>query len=347
VDAAAITPSSAGAAAPPGLKGSAPPPPNSLPAGNASAASAPQHAAVFGRGGISAGDLFRQTAAALNLPADPLNIAILAISRFFSLTPSHASMTALRREVLASSTNSSPQTAAEKAALEAKALAAAAAFDKGVALTPEALERYARFFAAPASAEDPGKPADKPADKQPEDPREASGENAASGGGGFGGSGGKNSQDREELPQKDDLRIMAEEEAAQDDLLDLLNSIPGKNGQYWVVFPFNITVRGTELKVFIRILKGKDFLPGGSEYLIVDIAGSKRQYRCFLKKNSGKIRADIEVYPGLPPKALRALAKKAENFLPFEEVLARNGEGAPSWAENWCAESLPAVNEEA
>ena len=300
--------------------------------GNPPAGFSPK-AAFFSQNTVSAGELFKQTAAALKLPADTLNVTLLALSRFFSLPPSQALMTALRRDVLASS-DSSPQTAAEKAALEAKAMAAAAALDKGVTLSPEALERYARYLESPSFTED----------------GEAGGKNA------FGGDGKKNPQDREEVPDKDELRAIAEEEAEKDSLLDFLNALPGKNGQYWAIFPFSITVRGAELRVFLRVLKGTPFFAGENEQLIVDIAAPKRQYRCFVKKGNGKLRADIRVYPEVTAKALKSLSKKAGGFLAgagalagnmeFEEIVVKNGEETPSWAENWCAECLPSIDKE-
>ena len=226
----------------------------------------------------------------------------------------------LRREVLSSGQASAPQTAAEQSALEAKAFAAAAAFDKGVSLGPEALERYSRFFDMPSESQTGEK-------------------NAYSDGGGKG-----NSPDREEIPQKEELQAIAEKEAEEDSLLDMMNRIPGKNGQHWAVFPFNITLRGVELQVFLRILKGEAFSGGENEHLIIDISAPAHQYRCFLRKTGINIQADIQVYPELSPRALKSLTKKAEKLLSFGEILVRNGSGTPSWTEDWSAECLPSVN---
>ena len=302
----------------------------------ASVVETPQKAVFSGQSVLSAGELFRQTAATLRLPVDSLSVTLLAFSRFFSLSPSQTLITALRREVLTAS-DSLPRSAAEKAVFEAKAMAAAAAADKGITLSPEALERYARFLEAPAFIDD----------------GESSGKNAFA----WGGDGKKNSRNREEVPEKEELQAIAEEEASEDGLLDFMNSIPGKNGQYWVVFPFNIKVRGIELKVILRILNGGPFSGGEKEHVIVDIAGSKRQYRCFLEKASGKLRADIRVYPELSPKALKLLSKKAESFLgagnafagnsfEFEEILVRNGEEIPSWAGILLEEYLLSIDKE-
>ena len=291
------------------------------------AASAPA-----GQKAIPAALFFKQSAAALKLPVDTLSVTLLAMARFFSLPPSQALMGALRKEILASNP-SSPKNAAEKAALEVKVLATMAALDKGVALSPEALERYARFMYLPAREN--GEP-DSPTDKD-----------SFSGGGGGRGNSGDKQKNRDSPPEADELKAIAEEQAKEDRLLDFLNTIPGKNGQYWVVFPLKITVRGTELKVFIRRLKGEPFLSGENEHSIVDIAGPKRQYRCFLKKNNGKLRADIQVYPELSSGALKLLSKKAgQLLLGFEEILVRNGGELASWAEDWCAERLPSIDKE-
>ena len=88
-----------------------------------------------------------------------------------------------------------------------------------------------------------------------------------------------------------------------------------------------------------------------SDCLIADFIGQKRRWRCFLKKNGGKLRADIRVYPGYSPKALKVMAKEAERFLKgandlsIEDIVLKNGEEAVSWAEELCEEPLPFINE--
>ena len=277
---------------------------------SAKAVQTPVEQSVFAR------EIFKQTAAVLGFPWDTLSVALLAFARFFSLSPEF--LGTLRREILASGKPSSPGGAKEKAALEAKSLAAVIALDKGVVLSPEALESYANFLVFP----DGGK---------------------------------ENSPDREEL-QLEELQNIAEEQAKGDDLLNFLNFLPGKNGQHWTVFPLKIKVRGIELSVFIRTLN-RDYSsvssrlsPGESDYLIADIAGPKRQWRCFLKKKSGKFRVDIRVYPEYQPRALKHLSKEAERFFGtfdgFEEILVRNGEEVPSWVEDLCDERVTSRNEE-
>ena len=274
---------------------------------------------------ISAKELFIKTATNLGFPKDAVSIALLAFARYFSISLTPALIKTLRREILASGKLSSPESPAEKAALEAETLSALIAYDKGVILSPEALEHYARFLSFP---EEKAIQPDKEWD-----------------------------QDTEECPSAEELRILIEKQGQNDDTLSFLNDLPGKNGQRWLVFPFSIRVRGIEFQVFLRLLKKEPVSSGKDGQLIVDISGPKRQWRCFLKKAGEKFLADLTVYPGQRPGALKKLQKEAEqilgegrglfgSFKGFDEILLRNGEEAPSWAEDLCAESLPSIDEE-
>lgn len=260
-------------------------------------------------------EFFKQTAAALGFPKDQLSVVLLEFARLFSLSPSL--LGALRREFLSSSKNSShgntTPTAKEKASLEAGALAAAAALDKGVSLSPEAHTHYSSFFVPPASG-----------DKE----------------------GGGERKDREEAPESEELQAIAEEEAAEDGLLDFLNSLPGKNGQHWTVFPFTVKVRGIELRVFIRILKREQLSSPEGSCLIADIRGPKRQWRCFLSESAGKIKADLRVKPELSARTLKLLKKEAKRFLAFDEVTVVNMDDSVSWVEDFFIESLLSINKE-
>ena len=287
--------------------------------------------AVFAR------EIFRQTAAALGFPKDPLSVAILAFARFFSLSPDSALLGALRREIIASLKSSSPADTKEKAVLEAEALAAVIARDKGVVLSSEALERYARFLMPPAFTGEKKEPGNEN-DEMPGRDKDRK-------------------YSREEVPGPEELEAIAGEQGKQDSLFDILNHLPGKDGQYWMVFPFKINIRGTELDVFLRILKRgpgsviSRVSSGEDGHLIADIAGPKRKWRCFLEKKAGKLRADIRVYPECSPGVLKHFQLEAERYLGkgaggFDEVLLKNSEEQPSWAEDLCNECLPSINKE-
>ena len=259
---------------------------------------------------VLAQELFKQIAAAFGLPQDSLSVSLIAFLRFFSLSADPDVLKALRREILPSA-SSSPKSAREKAALEAKALAGTIAFDKGVDLSQEVLELLAGYLSPSVFDEN---------DKD-------------------------NEPGREKLPNAEELESIAKEQSREEKFLDFLNSLPGKSGKKWLVFPFKINVKGTVLSVFLRLLKREPFFQGESEYLIVDIAGPKRQWRFFVEKIDGKVRVDINVYSGLSAKALESLEREAKRFF-AGEVRVRNREEVPSWMEELCDEILPSVNEE-
>jgi hypothetical protein len=286
-----------------------------------------------------------------------LSVALLAFARLFSLRPDQALLAGLRREFLASSKAASAGDTASSGEekTEAKALALVSALDKGVVLSHEALERYVGFLLPWV------KPEAKPGASEDREHSLPKGDAVSSA------SDKESRPDMEELPQADELRAIAETEADKDDLLDFMNLLPGKNGQYWVVLPFNIKVKGVELNVVLRVLKRENgsvssrFSAGEGEYLIADIVGPKKRWRWFLKMNAGKIRADIRVYPELSARALKALAKDAKRFFGegsaapggltggfggFEEILIQNWNEVPSLVEDLCGESLPSVSEE-
>ena len=283
---------------------------------------------LTGEQSVSARELFKNTAASLGFPKDPLSLTLLAFTRFFSLSPSQSFLGSLRREMLTHQ-KSSPENGREKAAMEAKALALVSAADKGVNLLPEALERYARYFSPPVLW-------DKEAEK----------------GSPFSARGGDKEKNREENPQSEEIRVITEEESEKDSLLDFMNSFPGKNGQYWSVLPFKITVKGTELSVLVRILKGgnSSFFDGPFSkedgYLIADISSPRRQWRCILRSYNGHSRLNIRVFPELPARDLKLLLKRAKEILgnDFGEIQVQNGEEIPSWTEDLCSEPLPFIN---
>jgi len=276
---------------------------------------------------IPAKELFTKIAANMGFPKDSLSVALLVFARYLSVSLSPDLMKTLRREILASGKSSSPETQAEKTELEAETLSSLIAMDKGVELSPEALEHYARFFSFP----------DKNPSRQDE----------------------KRGRDREESPDAEELRILTEEQEQNDEVLAFLNQLPGKNGQHWLVIPFNVKVKGKKFQIFLRLLRKEPVFAGEDRHLhlIVDISGPKRQWRCFLDKAGEEFLADLRVYPKQSPRAIRKLQKEAEQILKegralfgsfkgFDEIVVQNGEETPSWADDLCTESLPSIDEE-
>jgi hypothetical protein len=282
---------------------------------------------------IPAKELFIKTAANMGFPKDALSVALLVFARYLSVSLSPDLMKTLRREILASGKSSSPETTTEKTELEAETLSSLIALDKGVELSPQTLEHYARFFSFPER---------NPNQQDEKEDRDLDRES-----------------DQEEGPDAEELRILTEEQGQNDGVLAFLNQLPGKNGQRWLVFPFSVKVKGIEFQVFLRLLKKEPVFAGegGHLHLIVDISGPKKQWRCFLNKAGEKFLADLRVYPRQSPRAIKILQKEAEQILKkgralfgsfkgFNEIVVRNGEETASWADDLCTESLPSIDEE-
>ncbi|MDR2618717.1 MAG: hypothetical protein LBC62_07590 [Treponema sp.] len=280
-------------------------------------------------------DVFRHAAAALGLPQDALSGALLAFARFFSIPFNRETLSGLRREVLDAGA-SLPGAGRQRGKTEAEALAAAAGTDKGVRLSREALETFAGFLSEPWTPDS---------------------------GGSFSGQGeNDNSEERREpawdrCPQPEELRNLFERcmnSSEQNGLLGLLNRIPGKNGQQWVVWPFKICVKGIDLSVLFRLLIRKPLYstPYPAEgRLIADIAGPKRRWRFVLDKNSREqLKVDISVFPEMSPGGLKSLEQEAERVFKSlgkdVELRARNGDNELSFTDFLVHEVLPSVNEE-
>jgi hypothetical protein len=273
-------------------------------------------------------ELYKQIAAGLGLPKDALSVALIAFCRFFSLSLKPELVGQLRREILASGKASSPKTAREKAAMESTVLAALIAMDKGVTLSPEALERYASFHFLPAL------------------PQVLALSDSTDGG--------ENFKGQENPPEPEELQALAGEQTQKDDFLGFMNLLPGKNGRQWTVFSFSLRVKDTELTVFLRFLTRDPLSSAKDELVIADISSARRQWRWFLRKKDGKFLADIRVYPKCSHRSLVSLQREAGRFLGegsgllgnfggFAEILVQNEDEAPSWVEDLSELYLPSI----
>jgi hypothetical protein len=279
--------------------------------------------------GVNLEGLYKQTAALLGLPQDTLSFVLISAIRYFSLSPDAALLSRLRGDLLASGAASAPKGGREKAALEAKALAAAAAADKGLRLSPEALEEYAAAM-EPGAWFSGGGGREPPEDEDPP--------------------GGEEAPDGEELERLYAKVNRAGEKSGEGGLLSWLNRLPGRNGQGWAVFPFKIKLEGVELKVFVRLLIGGSFsrfAPGkdaGRGCVIVDIEGPGQNWRFILNRNGGAAAMDITVYPGQGVD-IKALEREAGKFFEGTEIRVQKTGEAPSPGGQFCTEALPSVDE--
>jgi hypothetical protein len=281
---------------------------------------------------------FKHLAFALGIPQDALSSRLLSFFRYFSLPLNGEQIAKLRREVLASlpagvsAAEGVPQNRGT-AGRGALALAAAAAADKGVVLSPEALAEYAAAI-NPEEGQtgdegfsgEPGNPEQDPPQerKKKKEPPHTSGETET-------------------------LRKKIETLPAHQPLLDLLNRLPGKNAQHWMLFPFTFSSGGVAFKVSLRILLTEPRAGYDGTRLILDIL-SKKQYWffCFSGYGTSHSRADIGVFPPLPPEGLKNLERELRGVLGdfAEEIHTENREkNFLAEEENW--DTWPFLNEEA
>jgi len=249
-------------------------------------------------------ELFANIAGSLGHQPDFLNTSLLAFLRFFSLPAEQLGN--LRRELLGHN-KPSGDPKKDRAMLEGKAMAAVSAMDKGISLSPEALEYYAAFLNSQGS---------------------------------FKGDDNTQEDSKEESPKAEELKSIANEEGQKDDFLDLINRLPGMNDQYWYVLPLNLSVKNTKLEIILRLL-----IKTGNEreILIADINTEKKQWRFFLKK--GEDIVHIRINPPLHEKSLKKLEKKAEKIFNLRTQI-ENSEDIQSWMDEIFNEPLPLVNKE-
>jgi len=194
------------------------------------------------------------------LPADKLSTSIVLFARFFSLPMKPEVLTAIRSQALAPQNAAATQTETAKSAITQSELlkqraagnadssvlteknrlvfsfTAAAAESKGVELDAKGLELYANAI-----------------DPDMERRRDSNSHNK---------------QQNKNQKEKDDdgenykscsinvntLKEIALEAAEGNQLLYLLNRLPGRDDQRWIVFPFDINENGRDYRVSLRIL---------------------------------------------------------------------------------------------
>jgi hypothetical protein len=274
---------------------------------------------------------------ALGLPADRLSASIVSFAKFFSLQldpglltkiRGHASFLAkasLPRQASLPKQASSPGNpqlpvvpaeAAPQAALKAKealALAGLAAADKGLELSQAGLEEY-------AAAIDPDgqQGADSSANRKNDPGRQSQGEQPAN---------------SEESP--DEAALKADEilkAAEASPALNLLNWLPGKNGQRWLAFPFSFTQNGRRFRASLRILLdgenagGKPFAGRMSLDISETAEAGKRWFFTLGMSKQGQADLKALVHPPRRQRGLKIFARQLSRFMemPPDSVVAQN-----------------------
>lgn len=193
--------------------------------------------------------------ASLGLPLDKLSASIISFARFFSLPLKPELLAAIRRQAFVparQSAQSAVQVISEAAQTEAAkkttanstfsqmrahlhtALSLAAAESKGVELHPKGIEAY-------AEAVDPDQRRKQNSDEQEKEKRNQN----------------KDSDDAQEKTGAINSAVLkksALESTEKNQMLSIMNKLPGKNGQRWIVLPFDFCEDGRDFRVSMRIL---------------------------------------------------------------------------------------------
>ncbi|GHT82199.1 hypothetical protein FACS1894137_00640 [Spirochaetia bacterium] len=285
-----------------------------LPAREASRDHVPQTAALQIAG-------FKDLARSLGLPQDKLSSSLLSFIRFFSLPLDTKLIQRLRQEVLSLKVpqkDGGPKAGPGKTKpqildlppdrIRSGALAAAAAAGKGLALSTEALEKYAAAIAGEESdggtSGGEGDGAGHKHGKQdgaPDDGAEHTGGQAG---------GAQTPPHAEDGLSPEQLRDLVEKIEGQSPLLGILNKLPGKDGRRWINLPFSFSSGAIDYSVSLRILLADtNAIPWKAECLALDVASGSSRWSFTLEGSGTPLfaRALVGIYP--PPEHPAALER--------------------------------------
>ena len=213
---------------------------------------------------------------AAGLPQDKLSASIISFAKFFSLPLKQEPMAEIRRMVFSQAANETSRTAFT--------LAAAAAESKGIELTPDALRTLTEAIDPDAQKDEHNRHQhqNKEQEQEPEQKQE---------------------KEIKEISAIS-LKETANKKIENNPVLEIVNRLPCKNGQKWVVVPFNFEENGKNYKVSLRILSGAQ-----PEYMTLDIvstdnteddAKSIRQVFIIKAEKGSIVKASAYLQPEIP-----------------------------------------------
>ncbi|MCL2209254.1 MAG: hypothetical protein FWC19_01260 [Treponema sp.] len=246
-------------------------------------------------------------AASAGLPSDKLSASIVSIARFFYLPLKPQLLADIRRQVLTAEQAGVKQTDAKQPASlishndvknrQALALAACAAESKAAELPPKGFELYAETI-------DPGWQKRRDGEKR-NDKNQNEHQNE------------ENTASKTALVNPSLLKQIALDTAEKNPLLYVLNRLPGKDGQRWLVLPFNFLQDGKQFRVSIRLLLDERQAVDRNILMAVDVQindieqvknkninyeESQRQLFIFETVNGNHSRLTVCFKPDLMPK---------------------------------------------
>jgi hypothetical protein len=267
------------------------------------------------------------------LPADKLSASIILFARFFSIPLKHEVLTAIRRQAFTPQSTAASQNETVKSAITqaellkqettentgnsilaeknklAFSLAAAAAESKGAELEAKGLELYANAI-----------------DPDMEKRRDANSQNK------------RRNKKQDEQNKKDEdfnsvsinsniIKKIALEATEENPLLYILNRLPGRDNQRWIVLPFDINENGRNYRVSLRILPETLNHISLMTLDIVETGDLEKHSTFTLEAADGKINTlNIYIQPELSPKAKHRLERNLSALfnIPVEHVSVRD-----------------------
>ena len=319
--------------------------------GKAQAASAAADAAAKPAQSSGAAALSRSVNSlitAAGLPQDKLSASIISFARFFSLALKPELLAEIRRKSFTTPQN--PPQAAPEAAAEiaeqspaaktreqaqqsmqrqaALSLAAAAAESKGIELTPKGLEAYAHAIDPDLEKKHDGR-------RKGRENKDQTGQDDGS-------------SKKIILKTPGGLKEEALNSIGADPLLAVLNKLPGKSGQRWIVLPLDFSENGINLKVSMRILMDKEYASCMALDIVSYPPDDSEQRQLFMLEAAANKPVKLTVFfqRELSLKENYALKQKLSELLeiPVERIHIK--ERADSFfCETNKADELPAVDE--
>jgi len=295
--------------------------------------------------------------AALGLPQDKLSSSVISFAKFFSLPLKPQLLTDLRRYALTppsqtanpssaknilananTAENTNASFAAEKTR-QALSLSAAAAESKGAELTPKGLESYAQAVDPDSRRHDDDRQRRRRNREQDEQDDKNSLKTEAV----------KKSQHGEYSSPRftaESLKKMFLEKEKQTPLLEILNRLPCKNGQHWIVLPFDFEEADKNYNVSMRVLldderssnnavcMALDILESGGvnddkRWLFVTESANDKPMRVSVyfqdelsQKGSSKVKSELSNLFNIPPEHINI--KNITEPFPYEASFAEN-----------------------
>jgi len=277
--------------------------------------------------------------AALGLPQDKLSSSVISFAKFFSLPLKPQLLTDLRRYALTPpSQTANPSPAAEKIR-QALSLSAAAVESKGAELTPKGLESYAQAVDPDSRRHGDDRQRRRRNREQDEQDDKNSLKTEAV----------KKSRHGEYSSPRftaDGLKKMFLEKENQTPLLEILNRLPCKNGQRWIVLPFDFEEADRNYNVSMRVLldderssnnavcMALDILESGGvnddkRWLFVTESANDKPMRVSVyfqdelsQKGSSKVKSELSNLFNIPPEHINI--KNITEPFPCESSFAEN-----------------------